>query len=101
VATGLSGAAYTNNDLNSNTTTSLFDIDTTLDQVALQSPPNAGSLAATGKPGIDGGAQVGFDIYSLIGNGRTRSNLGGAFSSCITLRCDQCLTCLTHTCPFR
>ena len=78
VATGLSGAAYANNDLNPDTGTSLFDIDATLDQVALQSPPNAGSLAATGKLGVDAGAQVGFDIYSRIVNGGTQSNLGFA-----------------------
>ncbi len=78
-ATGLSGAAYTNNDLNANTATSLFDMDTSLDQIALQSPPNAGSLAATGKLVLaDAGAQVGFDIYSLVKSGRTQSNSGFA-----------------------
>jgi hypothetical protein len=77
-ATGLSGAAYTNNDLDANTATSLFDMDTSLDQIALQSPPNAGSLAATGKLAVDAGAQVGFDIYSLVKRGRTQSNSGFA-----------------------
>ncbi|HEX9772030.1 MAG TPA: DUF4394 domain-containing protein [Steroidobacteraceae bacterium] len=62
VANGVSGAAYTNNDLHANTATTLFDLDTTLDQLAIQSPPNAGSLVATGKLTLDAGAQVGFDI---------------------------------------
>ena len=80
-ATGVSGAAYTNNDLNADSATSLFDIDTTLDQVALQSPPATGVLAATGKLGLDVGGDVGFDIYSRIVNGRTQSNLGFAVVS--------------------
>ena len=62
VVNGVSGAAYTNNDLHANSATSLFDLDTTLDQLAIQPPPNAGSLVATGKLTLDAGAQVGFDI---------------------------------------
>ena len=51
-ALGLTGAAYTNNDLNQpSTATTLFDIDTTLDQVVIQSPPGNGILVATGKLG--------------------------------------------------
>ena len=38
-ALGVTGAAYTNNDLAPNTATTLFDIDTTLGQVVIQSPP--------------------------------------------------------------
>ncbi len=78
VVNGASGAAYTNNDLHPNTATTLFDLDTTLDQLAIQSPPNAGSLVATGKLTFDAGAQVGFDIYSVFANGRVRTNLGFA-----------------------
>ena len=80
-ASGITGAAYTNNDLDTNTGTSLFDIDTLLDQVALQSPPNNGSLAATGKLRVDAEADVGFDIYSFTVQDRTRSNLGFAVAS--------------------
>ena len=58
--------------------TSLFDINTALDQVVLQSPPNAGSLAATGKTTVDGKTDVGFDVYSSAVNGRVQSNLGFA-----------------------
>ena len=52
-ALGVTGAAYTNNDLDTNTSTTLYDIDTTLDQVSVQSPPNNGSLVATGKLTVD------------------------------------------------
>jgi hypothetical protein len=42
-------AAYTNNDLNADTATTLFDINTTTDQVVIQSPANNGTLAPTGQ----------------------------------------------------
>ena len=38
-ATGLAGAAYVNDNLDATTGTTLFDIDASLDQVAIQSPP--------------------------------------------------------------
>ncbi|MGG5258403.1 DUF4394 domain-containing protein [Phycicoccus avicenniae] len=60
-ATGVTAAAYTNNDNDAATATSLFDIDTAMDQVALQSPANAGSLAPTGKLGVDA-TKAGLDI---------------------------------------
>ncbi|MFF4232370.1 DUF4394 domain-containing protein [Streptomyces sp. NPDC001820] len=62
-ALGVTGAAYTNNDLNAATATTLFDIDTTNDRVSLQSPANAGTLAPTGNLGVDAGPSAGFDIY--------------------------------------
>lgn len=68
-AMGVTGSAYTNNDLNAGTATTLFALDTMLDQVALQSPPNAGTLAATGKLGIDAAAIAGFDIYNRVRDG--------------------------------
>jgi hypothetical protein len=68
-ATGVSGAAYTNNDLDPNTTTTLFDIDTTLNQVAIQSPPNNGSLVATGLLTFDADTPVGFDNYTELRKG--------------------------------
>jgi len=70
-APGVTGAAYTNNDLDANTSTTLFDLDTMLDQIAIQSPANSGTLAATGKLGTDAGIDAGFDIYSTVRNGRT------------------------------
>jgi hypothetical protein len=42
----------------------LFDLDTSLDQISVQSPANAGSLAPTGKLAVDVGRSAGFDIYS-------------------------------------
>lgn len=77
-ASGVTGAAYTNNDLNADTATTLFDLDTNLDQVVIQSPANSGSLAATGKLGVDAGADVGFDIYSELAAGKTVSVAGFA-----------------------
>jgi Domain of unknown function (DUF4394) len=62
-ASQVTAAAYTNNDLDPNTATTLFDIDTMLDQVVVQSPANAGLLAPTGKLGVDAGQWAGFDIY--------------------------------------
>ncbi len=73
-ATGITAAAYTNNDLDATTATTLFDLDATLDQIAIQSPPNNGSLAATGKLNEDSGAPAGFDIYSFVYQGRTYAN---------------------------
>jgi hypothetical protein len=81
-ATGITGAAYTNNDIDSNTGTTLFNIDTSMNQVVIQSPPNAGSLVATGKLTIypDPDMPLGFDIYSsrrTVGS-PTGNNLGFA-----------------------
>lgn len=69
---GVTGAGYTNNDLDATTATTLFDIDTTLDQVVIQSPPNNGALVATGKLGVDANGDVGFDIYSTVRGGKTQ-----------------------------
>lgn len=70
-ALGVTGSGYTNNDLNAATATTLYALDTAMDQVALQSPPNDGTLAATGKLGIDAAPSVGFDIYSTVRDGVT------------------------------
>lgn len=76
-AAGLSGAAYTNNDVapaGTPTATTLFDVDTTLDQIVIQSPPGNGILVATGKLGFDAGPSAGFDIYSRLVRGVTVAN---------------------------
>jgi hypothetical protein len=77
-ALGVSGIAYTNNDLTlatESTATTLFDIDATMDQTVIQSPPNNGILGATGKLGADvDPTAVGFDIYSTLTDGVTVSN---------------------------
>jgi len=74
-ALGITGAAYTNNDLNQPATgTTLFDLDTALDQIVIQSPPGNGVLVATGKLGFDAGPQAGFDIYTQLRDGRSVAN---------------------------
>ena len=74
-ALGVTAAAYTNNDLDQPSTgTTLFDLDTTMDQIVIQSPPATGILVATGKLGVDAAAASGFDIYSLLANGVTVAN---------------------------
>jgi Domain of unknown function (DUF4394) len=78
-AAGVTGAAYTNNDADPNTGTTLFDLDSMLDQTVIQSPANSGQLVATGKLGADAASTVGFDIYSKVRNGTTKSV--GAFAS--------------------
>ncbi|WP_411727878.1 DUF4394 domain-containing protein [Methyloglobulus sp.] len=70
-ALGVTGSAYTNNDLDLNTATTLYALDSTLDQVAIQSPANNGTLQATGKLTVNTTPSVGFDIYSTIRNGTT------------------------------
>ena len=70
-AVGVTGAAYTNNDADPNTATTLYDVDSMLDQTVIQSPANSGLLAATGKLGVDTGPSVGFEIYSSVRNGTT------------------------------
>jgi Domain of unknown function (DUF4394) len=71
-ALGVTGVAYTNNDLDANTGTTLYDVDTTLDQVSIQAPANNGSLNPAGKLLVDTNTAVGFDIYSrLEGNATT------------------------------
>jgi hypothetical protein len=80
-ATGVAAAAYTNNDLTvmgaANTATTLFELDTNLNQLAIQSPPNNGILAATGLLGVDPGGAAGFDIYSTLDpSGMTIRNTG-------------------------
>lgn len=80
-ATNVVAAAYTNNDLDAATATSLFDVDGNRDQVVLQSPLNAGVLFPTGKLGVDATGPIGFDIYSTVRNGVTIRNAGFAVLS--------------------
>lgn len=63
-AKGSIGAAYTNNDLSAASATTLFDIDTLNDQVAIQAPPNNGTLNPTGNLGVNASPKVGADIFS-------------------------------------
>jgi hypothetical protein len=74
---GVTAAAYTNNDLNPDTATTLFDIGTITDEVLIQSPANNGLLAATGKLTVDA-TDAGFDIYSTLSGGKATSSAGFA-----------------------
>ncbi len=61
-------SAYTNNFANS-TTTTLYNIDATLDLLVTQNPPNAGTLNTIGPIGVDATAQTSLDILSdALGN---------------------------------
>jgi Domain of unknown function (DUF4394) len=81
-ATGVTAAAYTNNDLAMSTGTTLYDVATMQDQVVVQSPPNgipggvAANLVPTGSLGVDAGLAAGLDIYSVVVGGVTVDNMG-------------------------
>jgi hypothetical protein len=75
---GVTAAAYTNNDLNADTVTTLFDIGTVTDQVLVQSPANQGLLAPTGALTVDAQINAGFDIFADLVGGKTVSNQGFA-----------------------
>jgi hypothetical protein len=77
-ATGISGSAYTNNDISADTGTVLHDIDTVLDRLDIQSPANAGTLAPVGQLRVDAGPDAGFDIYSTVRDGRSVAVQGWA-----------------------
>ena len=64
-ATGVGGAAYTNNDVDPATGTTLYDIDTALDDLVTQNPPNSGTLVKVADLGTPTEALVGFDIRTV------------------------------------
>jgi Domain of unknown function (DUF4394)/RTX calcium-binding nonapeptide repeat (4 copies) len=61
------GAAYVNNFAGA-TSTTLFVIDSNLDVLVRQDPPNNGVLNSIGPLGIDASSVLGFDIRSVGGN---------------------------------
>ena len=66
----ITAAAYTNSfaGVPAGRTTELFDIDSNLNVLVLQSPPANGTLTTRGPLGIDVGTVGGFDIFSpLVG----------------------------------
>jgi hypothetical protein len=77
-AAGVVAIGYTNNDLDANTGTTLFDIDATLNQVVIQAPANNGSLSVAGKLGVDPDLPIGFDVHSRLVNGAASTNVGFA-----------------------
>ncbi|MDQ3553988.1 MAG: DUF4394 domain-containing protein [Chloroflexota bacterium] len=68
-ALGVTAAGYTNNDTDPDTATTLYDLDSNLDQTVIQAPPNAGTLNAVGKTGVDISPRNGFDVYSIVRDG--------------------------------
>jgi hypothetical protein len=60
-------AAYINNDTNPATGTVLFDIDTALDTLVMQNPPNSGTLVTVGALGLDVAYAGGFDVAASDG----------------------------------
>jgi Domain of unknown function (DUF4394) len=79
---GAVGAAYTNNFAGT-TATTLYDLDAGLDVLALQNPPNNGTLRTVGALQQDAGDLLGFDAVSVAGGSRladllSRRYAGGA-----------------------
>ena len=68
-ATGIVGAAYTNNDNDPATGTTLYDIDAATDRLLVQNPPNNGTLVAIGALDVPTRPVVGFDILTLSVSG--------------------------------
>lgn len=62
----VTAAGYTNSFAGA-TTTRLYDIDSNLDVLAIQSPPNVGRLTTVGGVGIDVTNDNGFDISGATG----------------------------------
>ena len=61
----VTAAAYTNS-FDGTTSTQLYDIDTLLNSLVLQDPPNDGTLVTVGDLGVDFDTLGGFDIVSAI-----------------------------------
>ncbi len=77
-ATGVTAAAYINNDTNPATGTALYDLDTNLDQLVLQNPPNSGTLVPVGDLSRDTTSVSGFDIVTVGDDGTTGGDTGYA-----------------------
>ncbi len=87
-ATGVTAAAYTNNDklAVTDTGTVLYDLDTSLDQLVIQAPPNNGQLNRVGAARRDLPAVLGFDIATLLTDGRSLFNTGYVVTGASLLR---------------
>lgn len=64
---GVTGAAYTNNDNDPATATTLYDIDAMRDELLVQNPPNAGTLVTPVPLERRTLPLVGFDIRTVAG----------------------------------
>jgi hypothetical protein len=70
------GSAYTNS-INGAATTTLFDIDTNLDILVVQNPPNPGGLNTVGPLNVDATSVLGFDIRGATNTGFASMVVGG------------------------
>jgi hypothetical protein len=70
------GSAYSNNFVGAAATV-LYDIDSNLDTLVIQDPPNAGILNTFGPLGVDTSDQVGFDISQGTGVAYASLTVGG------------------------
>lgn len=70
------GSAYTNN-FGGALATTLYAIDSTGDRLAIQDPPNSGTLSAVGSLGVDTTGDVGFDISGKTGVAYAALSVGG------------------------
>jgi hypothetical protein len=66
----ITAAAYTNS-FDGTASTQLYNIDTLLNDLALQNPPNDGTLATVGDLGIDFDTLGGFEIVSAVEGNNT------------------------------
>ncbi|MBI1918453.1 MAG: DUF4394 domain-containing protein, partial [Planctomycetes bacterium] len=73
------GSAYTNS-VAGTTTTTLYDIDSNLDILAIQNPPNNGTLNTVGPLGVDTSDVVGFDIVPGSNTALATLTVGGVSS---------------------
>ncbi len=82
---GITAVAYTNNDLTTTTGTTLFDIDSNLDQLVMQVPANAGFLSPVGKLGTGAGVDSGLDIYTDLSGGSTSAAVSNTAYAAVPL----------------
>lgn len=80
----VSGAAYTNSFAGAATTT-LYVIDSTTDQLYIQSPPNNGTLTSVGALGFDVTQSISFDIAFPGNIGYAALQVGTGNSSLYTI----------------
>jgi hypothetical protein len=74
-ATGVTAAAYTNSDTDAATGTTLYDLDTRLDDLVIQNPPNAGTLVKVADLGAETTIFAGFDIRTIDGTNTAYASL--------------------------
>jgi hypothetical protein len=70
------GSAYTNSFAGAQATV-LYDIDSNLDILTIQNPPNNGTLVTVGSLGVDTSDRVGFDISGTTGVAYASLTVGG------------------------